>query len=104
MLSFRKLEHGVEVEVVDKVPDALHHVLHRALALSPVAKSLVARRPVGKPVGPALRVDDGEAGGVQIAPTAPHAGVVLRVAHARLEPLRLAVGHALPAAALSLLD
>ena len=35
---------------------------------------------------------------------APHAGVVLRVAHARLEPLRLAVGHALPAAALALLD
>ena len=30
----QELEHGVEVEVVDKVPDALHHVLHRALALS----------------------------------------------------------------------
>ena len=34
----------------------------------------------------------------------PHAGVVLCVAHARLEPLRLAVGHALAAAALALLD
>ena len=34
----------------------------------------------------------------------PHAGVVLRVAHAGLQALRLAVGHALPAAALALLD
>ena len=37
-------------------------------------------------------------------PDIPHAGVVLRVAHAGLEPLRLAVRHALPAPALALLD
>ena len=29
-----ELEDRVEVEVVDKVPDALHHVLHRPLALT----------------------------------------------------------------------
>ena len=34
----------------------------------------------------------------------PHAGVVLGVAHAGLEPLRLAVRHALPAPTLPLLD
>ena len=68
-----ELEDGVQVEVVDEVPDALHHVLHRALALTPIAKSLVAGRPVREPVGPALGVYDGEAGRVQVSPAAPEA-------------------------------
>ena len=68
-----------------------------------VTESLVARRPVRQPVRPVHVVVDGEARRVEVLPAAPHAGVLLRVTHARLQPHGLAVGHALAGAALALL-
>ena len=37
-----EFEHGVDVEVVDEVPDPRHHVLHRTLTPTVVAKTLAA--------------------------------------------------------------
>ena len=41
-----EFEHGVDVEVVDEVPDPRHHVLHRTLTPTVVAKTLVAQKSI----------------------------------------------------------
>ncbi len=60
-----EFEHRVDVKVIDEVPDALNHVLHRPLTLAHVAETLVAWCAIRQPVRPSHGLD-GRASGVEV--------------------------------------
>ena len=65
-----KFDYGVDVEIVDEIPNSSDDILHGLFALTHVAKSLIARCSVWQAICTIVLIRDWKASRVQIATTA----------------------------------
>jgi len=98
----QKLEEAIDVNVLNDVPESLHHVMHRPLTNAVVANTLNTRSSIRE----CLFWQNGETSGIQMNTTASLAGVVILqfVAHAALFAKCFTVGNTPTMFTLSLLD